>query len=58
MFNKSEPLETYSFEGFRWNCVESIEVKLGVVWNPFQTSLKPVLFCSVDKALDLILADL
>ena len=33
MFNKSELLETYPSEGFRWNRVKPGEMKLGVVWT-------------------------
>ena len=46
MFNKSEPLETYPFEGFRWD-----ETGCSVdAWNPFQTRVKLVLLYSVDRA--------
>ena len=31
MFNKSEPLETYPSEGFRWNRVKPGGMKPGVV---------------------------
>ena len=32
MLNKSELLEAYSCDGFRWNWVEPVGIKLGVVW--------------------------
>ena len=54
MLNKSEPLEAYPSDSFRWNRVEPVgtcwnEIGYSVaVWNPFQTRMKPVLVCSVD----------
>ena len=33
MFNKSEPLETYPSEGFRWNRVKPSGMRLDVVWT-------------------------
>ena len=60
MLLKSEPLETYPSYDFRWNRVEPVGMKPGGtcwdetgcsadVWNPFQTQVKPVLVCSVDR---------
>ena len=47
MLSKSELLEAYPSEGFRWNWVEPIGMKPNVVW----TRVKSVLFCSVDRSL-------
>ena len=33
MFNASEPLEAFPSEGFRWNLVQPIGMKPGVVWT-------------------------
>ena len=46
MFNKSEPPENYSSEGFRWNQVEHAKTGRDETgcsvdeWNPFQTQVK------------------
>ena len=56
MFNKSEPPENYSSEGLRWNQVEHAKTGRDETgcsvdeWNPFQTQVKGVLLCSVDRA--------
>ena len=43
MFNKSEPLEVYPSEGCGGTRC-SVDM-----WNPFQTRVKPVCLCSVDR---------
>ena len=50
MFNKSEPLETYPSEGFRFTGWDENDV----VWTlePVPDTVKPVLVCSVDRAKD------
>ena len=52
MLNKSELIEANPCEGLRWNWVEPLAMKWGVVWmlGTSSTRVNPVLVCSVDYA--------